>query len=433
MNTSTWLLALLLPACQGPDSPSAAGSDPSPSIQAASGPKTPAQVPAEVSLEDVCSLALKHHPDLRRFPYDDRAADARRLIAGRPPNPSVSLELEDFAGNGVYSGTRSAIYTATLVQLLETGGKRGARAAEAGAAQARLRADYETRRREVLEQASQDFVEALAEKESLALAERELELAESGLQSVGSQVEAGRATESQRKLAAMAVTQAKLEVRSSRRGFERSLARLAALWGGGSKPSRVRGLLTPPPKGLPSRAQLAGALESHPEVAAARRREDEAQARVKLARAGRYPDVEVGLGARHDRASGDDALVLGASVPLPLIETGRDGVKAAEAEAASAALAIESARLDLQRRFESAWAAFADGHDAAVTAENELLPGAREVFSSIDESYRLGRTGFLEWLEAGRQLAAANRRWLEARRDYQQAAATLQALTGQSL
>jgi len=65
--------------------------------------------------------------------------------------------------------------------------------------------------------------------------------------------------------------------------------------------------------------------------------------------------------------------------------------------------------------------------------ENELLPGAREVFSNIDESYRLGRADFLEWLEAGRQLTAANRRWLESRRDYQQAAATLQSLTGHAL
>lgn len=429
--SSIWLLCLLLPACQGPGSDPPADSDPSPPTPA-SVAETPARVPAEVSLEDVCALALEHHPDLRRFPYEDRAADARRLIARRPPNPSLDLELEDFAGSGVYTGTRSAIYTASLVQLLETGGKRGARAAEAEAEQARVRADYEARRREVLERASQDFVEALAEKESVALAERELELAERGLQSVGAQVEAGRATESQRKLASMAVTEARLELRRARRGFERSLARLATLWGGGSRPSQVRGLLAPP-AGLPSRERLAGALETHPELAAARQLEERAAARVKMARAGRYPDVELGVGARHDRASGDDALVVGASVPLPIFESGRDAVRAAEAEVKAAALEIESARLDLRRRFETAWTEFADGRDAAVTVERELLPGAREVFDSIDESYQLGRTGFLEWLEARRQLDAANRRWLEARREYQQAAATLQALTGLSL
>jgi cobalt-zinc-cadmium efflux system outer membrane protein len=390
-------------------------------------------VPGEVSLEDVCALALKHHPDLRRFSYDERAADARLLVAQRPPNPSLSLELEDFAGNGVYSGTRSAIYTAMLVQTLETGGKRAARSAEVTAENARLRANYELRRRDVLAEASRDFVDALAAKEAVALAGRELELAESGLKSVDAQVEAGRATESQRKLAAMAVTEARLELRRTQRGTERALARLATLWGGGSTPAAVRGLLAPPPVALPSRASLASGLEAHPEIASARRRGEQAGARLKMAQAGRYPDVELGFGARHDADAGDDALVVGASVPLPLFESGRDAVKAADAEASAAALEIEAARLDLRRRFETAWTEFADGHDAALTVENELLPGAREVFASIDESYQLGRTGFLEWLEARRQLATANRRWLEARRDYQQAAATLQALTGHSL
>lgn len=389
-------------------------------------------MPAEVALEDVCALALKNHPDLRRFSYDERAADARLLIARRPPNPSVSLEVEDFAGNGIYTGTRSAIYTAGLVQLLETGGKRGARAADAAAEKERLRADYEVRRREVLAQASEDFVDALAAKEAVALAERELALAESGLISVEGQISAGRATDSQRKLASMAVTEARLEQRRATRELDRSLGQLATLWGG-AKPSAVRGLLTPPPATLPSRGRLASALDAHPEIASARRREELAGARLELARAGRYPDVEVGVGARHDSASGDDALVVGASVPLPLFETGRDAMKAAQAETSVAALETESARLDLRRRFESAWGAFADGHDAAVTVENELMPGAREVFGTIDESYRLGRASFLEWLEARRQLAAANRRWLDARREYQQAAATLQALTGLAL
>ncbi len=342
------------------------------------------------------------------------------------------MEVEDFAGDGVYSGTRSALYTAGLVQLLEIGGKRGARSAEAEADKARVRADYEVRRREVLASVSEDFVDALAAKEAVALAERELALAENGLESVDGQITAGRATDSQRKLAAMAVTEARLELRTAKRGFDRSLGQLASLWGG-AKPSAVQGLLAPPSASLPSRGRLAAALDAHPEVASAKRREEQATARLAAARAGRYPDVELGIGARHDNASGDGSLVVAASVPLPIFESGGNAVKAAQAETSAAAMETAAARLDLRRRFEAAWADYADGHDAAMTVENELMPGAREVFGTIDESYRLGRTGFLEWLEARRQLAAANRRWLEARRDYQSAAATLQALTGLSL
>jgi len=230
----------------------------------------------------------------------------------------------------------------------------------------------------------------------------------------------------------MAVTEAKLELRQAKRGVDRSLVQLASLWGG-ERPKSVNGLLAPPSSSLPSRGEMFDALESHPEIASARHHEEQAASRLKLARAARYPDVEFGVGARHYGTDGEDALVVAASVPLPIFNTGANEVKAAQAERSAASLNTESSRLALRRRFESAWMAFTDGHDAAVTVENELMPGARDVFDTIDESYSLGRTGFLEWLEARRQLAAANRRWLQARRDYQQAAATLQALTGHSL
>lgn len=391
------------------------------------------EVPDEISLEQVSALALEHHPDLQRFAYQERAADARRLIAGRLPNPSLAFEMEDFAGTGQFSGTRSAIYTGTLVQLLETGSKRAARTEGATAEVAQVRAEYAARRREVVAEASRDFVLALTAKETVALAAHELDLAEVALESVGQQIEAGRANESQRKLAQMTVVEARMEQRLAQRGLESSMTRLATLWGGEPVPAGVRGQLSPPANELPTRERLLGSLEEHPEILSAQRSEKLAAAEVRMARAARYPDVELGVGARHDKASGDDAFVVSASVPLPLFETGRDGLRAAEAQARAAGAGTDSVRVDLQRRFERAWTAFADGYDAAATIEKELLPGARAVFSNIDESYQLGRTGFMEWLEARRQLAQANRRWLEARRDYQQAAATLQALTGLSL
>lgn len=424
--SSLWLLVLLLPACQGPSIEPPAVSNPTPP-SATGGSAAPANVPAVVSPEDVCALALEHHPDLRRFSFDERAADARLLIAQRPPNPSISMEAEDFAGSGVYSGTRSAIYTASIVQLLETGGKRGARSAEAAAEKAQVRADYEVRRRVVLARASQNFVDALAAKEMVALAERELTLAQGGLKSVDTQVSAGRATESQRKLASMAVTEAHLELRRAKRGLDQSLERLANLWGG-KKPTAVSGLLAPPPSSLPLRSTLLGSLDTHPEIASAKRNEQQAVARLKLAKANRYPDIELGVGTRHDRASDDDAMVVGASIPLPVFNTGGNAVKAAQAETSATELQTESTRLDLQQRFETAWTAFADGHDAAVTRKTNSCPVPARSSEPLTSLTASAAPASLNGLKP-----AANRRWLEARRDYQQAAATLQALTGHSL
>lgn len=385
-------------------------------------------------LSEACQLVLKFHPDLRTIPWDRRVADARRVGAARLPNPTLEVEAEDFGGTGPYQGSRSTIYTSSIVQVIETGGKRAARRDKAAAFGELVEAEHGIRRREVVVETSRRFVAALAGREMLKLAERELASARAGRTSVEAQIEAGRATESELRQAEMVSTRAELTVRRAQRDFEQALAALSAQWGcRGTQLAEVSGILGSPPRGLPSRAAAERALDGHPALAAARGRRSECEAGLRLARAGRAPNVELAAGARHDNASDDQAFVLGASVPLPIFDDNRAAVREAEAELSKAELAIGAARLDLATRFDAAWTELANAHDAAVTVETSLLPKARQVFDKTSEAYELGSAGFLERLEARRQLDAASRDWIEARRDYQLAAARLQGLTGKPL
>ncbi|HTK34701.1 MAG TPA: hypothetical protein VL358_05355 [Caulobacteraceae bacterium] len=47
----------------------------------------------------------------------------------RRPNPTLGLEIENFAGTGPFGGLRGAETTASVEQTIETGGKRRARIA----------------------------------------------------------------------------------------------------------------------------------------------------------------------------------------------------------------------------------------------------------------------------------------------------------------
>ena len=54
------------------------------------------------------------------------AAEARARQAGASPNPELSLEVENFAGTGVFQGLRSTETTLALSQRIEHGfGGRG--------------------------------------------------------------------------------------------------------------------------------------------------------------------------------------------------------------------------------------------------------------------------------------------------------------------
>ena len=73
-------------------------------------------------------------------------AEAAQALVGQArlrPNPEISLEVENIAGSGAFSGLSATEYTLAVGQRLELGGKRGTRveAARAQAQLADLRAD----------------------------------------------------------------------------------------------------------------------------------------------------------------------------------------------------------------------------------------------------------------------------------------------------
>src|SRR5690606_808991 len=72
---------------------------------------------------------------------DVEEAEALVTQAALRPNPDISIEVENIAGTGVFSGLRASEYTVSAGLPPELGGKRGARidAARAELAVARLR------------------------------------------------------------------------------------------------------------------------------------------------------------------------------------------------------------------------------------------------------------------------------------------------------
>ena len=68
--------------------------------------------PTTLTLPEAFARVLNDNPELAIYPYDIRAAEARALQAGFRPNPQVSLEVENIAGNGEFS--RSEEHTSEL-------------------------------------------------------------------------------------------------------------------------------------------------------------------------------------------------------------------------------------------------------------------------------------------------------------------------------
>jgi cobalt-zinc-cadmium efflux system outer membrane protein len=143
-----------------------------------------------VTLHD--ALALARNPGLSVFPYELRAADARRFQAGLRPNPELGIEIEEFGGRDGRSGFDAAETTVQIGQPIELAAKRAKRARVASLDRELVQWGYESARLDVIREVTRSFAGLLAAQERLALAEKLLELSRQAHEAVAQRVKAGK-------------------------------------------------------------------------------------------------------------------------------------------------------------------------------------------------------------------------------------------------
>ena len=75
-----------------------------------------------VSLAQALAQGAEQSPRVAEAKAKADAAEARARQAGASPNPELSVEVENFAGTGVFQGFRSTETTLALSQRIELGG-----------------------------------------------------------------------------------------------------------------------------------------------------------------------------------------------------------------------------------------------------------------------------------------------------------------------
>ena len=169
-------------------------------------------------------------------------AEAAQALVGQArlrPNPEISLEVENIAGSGAFSGLSATEYTLAVGQRLELGGKRGTRveAARAQAQLADLRADLAGAELGFLVRERYVAAAAAASRVELALdvVERNEELA----RIAGLLVEVGREPPLRALRAEAALAEAQAELQAAEATSLAARTALASLWGDQGAPPLV--------------------------------------------------------------------------------------------------------------------------------------------------------------------------------------------------
>lgn len=383
-----------------------------------------------LTLRDALALALERNPELTAFSWEVRAAEARALQAGLRPNPTLSVDLENVAGSGEFSGVNLAETTLVLSQLIELGGKRQKRLAVGARETEVAEREYQAVRLDVVLATTGAFAEALAAQERVRLADVQLHRAGELLEVILAQ---DRSPE-QRLRSDLEVTNEEIDRRQSVRTLHVAKVRLATTWGSMEPDfSRLEGDLYSVSE-IPEERDLVERLAKSPELARWRAEVAQRRAEIVLEDAQRIPDVELGIGPRHINIGPLDedswVLVAGVQLPIPVFDRNQGARREARNELAGSRDLQRSAQLRLRLALALAYSGLISSYEEVIALRDDALPTAKRAYDATLAGQRRGSVPLNSVLDAQRSLSELETRLVEVLTSYHQHRAELEALIG---
>jgi cobalt-zinc-cadmium efflux system outer membrane protein len=274
-------------------------------------------------------------------------------------------------------------------------------------------------------------MDVLAAQEQVQLAEKILENARLLEQAVVERVRAGGTLALEQNRARSVAETTVIEVQLAQRQLAAARVRLVAQWAGQTPAfSEAHGELDAIALHLPALASLLEQVQASPELARWLAEVERRRSVIDIAKAERVPDIDLGLGWRHHSATGDDALVMAISAPLPLWDRKRGAIHEAEAQLHRAAATHLLVQADLQRDLAVLHARMLGAHEEAFGLRERVLPEAELAASRSADAYQAGAIRLTDVLDIQRTFYQLRLRYVHALTRYHIAAAQLEGLLG---
>lgn len=385
---------------------------------------------APLSLQQAIAATLQRNPELIAYPLRQQALAGARQGAALQPGFNVYTQIEDIGGSDDYRWLNSAEMTLSLSSVLELGGKRDARLGVVSAREQELAALQHVTTLEVLTALAQQFISVLALQEQVLVAEQALALAGQTREVLATQVAAGLTPEAELLRATAVLAQADIDLRRVQQRLQSERVLLAAWW---AEPepdfTQVSGDLLAVPAAAPLNDLLLQ-LEMNPDLAQLASVEALRTAELREAHTQRDPNLQWNAGVRRLQSSSDTAFVVGLTVPLGTAQRASGAIAEALARQGSAALELDSMRVQLQARLRSLHAAHTQALDEISALQSSVLPPFEAALTATEAAFEQGRYSYLELTLAQQQLLAARQDLIAAAARAHALGADIERLTG---
>ena len=361
-----------------------------------------AALPDHLTLPVLLRLVAERSPRLAVEQIAVDSAEAERISAGALPNPTLSYGRSAPSGGArtLFDGSRQQQTSLDLPLLIS--GQRGARieVAEQGLLAARARVGLAGN--ELALRAADLFVGLQAAQEKAALLEESVAEIERVVVIVSGRLGSGAAsrydlTRVEIELAAMTARLA-----DARSELAEKSAGLAALLGApGWRPGAV-GTAVPAGLSLSETEWRAALISSNPQIIAARRDEDVAQAAFKRNERERWPAPVLSVGRTWTGEPFGAANFVGLSAEIPLSDAWRGQMAKSAADLRAAQRRREAIESEVNAELQRLVDALAQRRAALERFQKDVGERIPALKQMAEDAYRLGRGSLLELIDAAR-------------------------------
>lgn len=392
------------------------------------------ELPTRLSMSHALEIAVQNHPAVRASAAAVKASEGSVKQAGLLPNPLFTLQSENWrwGGNPPFDAGQDIDLYAYFSQPIELFGKRRYRLETS-----RLDLNLAQLEREAAEwhlclQVKKAFLKALLAQSEAAINKE--------LQGHFQQV----IDYHRRKLAEGMLAEAdllKVQLEAERLSFAREEserqaedARLALLREMGMKSTQPfviedLPLQMPNANGIDEAGLVKEALQRRPEAQLARCQVERAHAQVNLDRSMGLPDLTAILG--YKRTVGQDTIMAGFSIPLPLFDRNQGIVARSLAEITKAEALREATTQSIRSEVNSALASLRRRYAMLNRIKASMLPKAEESWRIARAAYREQGVDIMRFIDAFRTHSEIRLIHERTMREYQLSMVELEAAVGQ--
>lgn len=385
---------------------------------------------SKLSLRDAVTATLAQNPQLSSFQFRRQALEGELQTAALRPALRVGTTVENAAGTGDYSGTKSAEVTLALSSIIELGDKREARMGVVTERQQGLAVQQRIIELDLLSEVTRRFIDVATAQQQLGLRQSTLSLATETTASIKRRVDAGNTPDAELARAQANQSRTAIELKQAELNFDAARIKLSAMWGS-TEPTftSVNADLLSTGDSLPLN-ELLTQLSDSPDILLFANEARLKDAEVRLALSQRKADLEWNAGIRRLQASKDSAVVVGVTVPLFGSNRAAGEVATARANRLSVDNEREVALLQMRAQLVGLY----QERQAAIfeikSLRNDVIPQLKKAVAGTRAAFDKGRYGYLELSTAQRELLEAESALIDAAANAHLLRAEIERLSG---